>query len=65
MSKYELSQSSWVCEDGSYGSGFVLTFDMNDLTEEQWETLGELSDTDRIEYVQAILDGDDLSEWEA
>lgn len=64
MSDYQLDQYGYVTEAGDYGFGFVLTFDFHDLTKEQWDKLGELSDGDRIEYAQAVLDGDDLSEWE-
>lgn len=56
--------TAWVSDDGSYGAGDLLTFDPDRLTDSQWDTLGELSDYSRIDYVQAILNGDDLSEWE-
>ena len=53
--------NSFVTEDGEYGSSDDLAlFDRNDLTTEQWENLGEISDTDRIKYVQAILEKDDV-----
>jgi len=55
------SMNSFVTEDGEYGSSDDLAlFDRNDLTTEQWENLGEISDTDRIKYVQAILEKDDV-----
>jgi hypothetical protein len=54
----------YVTEDGNYGGDIVLVFEHDALTQEQWDRLGECSDYDRIKYVQAILNGDDLSEWE-
>ena len=57
--------TAWVGEYGEYSyNSQLVTFDSEALTEEQWDRLAELSDHDRIEYVLAILDGDDLSEWE-
>jgi hypothetical protein len=39
-------------------------FDSDALTLQQWETLGEVNDNSRYEYVQAIFNGKDLSDWE-
>ena len=65
MSKYKLTNTAWISEDGSWSSNNqLITFDPDLLTEEQWDRLAELSDYDRIEYVMSIIDGDDLSEWE-
>ncbi len=66
MSKrYKLESTAWVGEYGEFSfNSQLITFDPSDLTEEQWDKVAELSDHDRIEYVMAILDGDDLSEWE-
>jgi hypothetical protein len=66
MSKhYTIKSTAWVSEDGSfYSNNYLLTFDPDQLTPEQWDTLAELSDHDRIEYAQAVLDSDDLTEWE-
>lgn len=55
---------AWVDTDGSYGVSDIILFDYDDLTEKQWENLGSLGDNSRLEYVQAILNGHDLSEWE-
>ena len=55
---------SWVETDGSYGTSEVILFDYDDLTEEQHETLSNLSDRDRLDYVQAIMSGESLDEWE-
>lgn len=66
MSKrYKLESTAWVGEYGEWArNSQLLTFDHNDLTKEQWDMVDVLSDYDRIEYVMAVLDGDDLSEWE-
>jgi hypothetical protein len=65
MSKKHYVGTAWVSEDGSFSyNNQLVTFDPNALTEQQWETLDTLNDYDRIEYVLAVIDGDDLSEWE-
>jgi hypothetical protein len=62
---YELNDVSFVSYEGEYSAGAdLLIFDEKSLTPEQWETLGELNDGSRYEYVQAIFAGKDLSEWE-
>lgn len=51
---------AWVTNDGEYnGTSLVLEFDFNDLNEQQWSNLEEMADTDRYEYVEAILMNDD------
>ena len=63
--RYKLESTAWVSEYGGWARNTqLITFDHNDLTKEQWDTLETLSDYDRIEYVMAVLDGDDLTEWE-
>jgi hypothetical protein len=60
-----LNNIGYVSYDGNYGAeADLLVFDSNDLTLQQWETLGELGDNSRYEYVEAIFAGKDLSEWE-
>ena len=60
-----MNNIGYVSYDGNYGEqADVLVFDSNDLTPQQWETLGEINDNDRYEYVEAIFAGKDLSEWE-
>jgi hypothetical protein len=55
----------YVSYDGNYGAeADLLMFDTNALTLQQWETLGEISDNDRYEYVEAIFNNKDLSLWE-
>jgi hypothetical protein len=60
-----LNNIGYVSYDGNYGAeADLLVFDSNDLTLQQWETLGEINDNSRYEYVEAIFAGKDLSEWE-
>jgi hypothetical protein len=62
---YVLEQTSYVSEDGNYGTGYLLTFPFDALNEDQWGVLDILPDSQKMEYAQAILDGNpDLSEWE-
>lgn len=55
---------AYVSEYGNWGQEQVLVFDENILTEEQWENLDILPDRDKMSYVKAIINGEDLSEWE-
>ena len=48
---------AWVAEDGTYGGSVHLSFEPNQLTDDQWMKLSEMSDSDRYEYVEAILEG--------
>ena len=51
---------AWVTNDGEYnGSSLVLEFDYDSLTPQQWTNLEDMADTDRYEYVEAILADDD------
>ena len=60
-----LNNVGYVSYDGNYGEqADLLVFDSGDLTAQQWETLGELDDNSRYEYVEAIFNGKDLTEWE-
>ena len=65
MSYTHNSNTAWISEDGSYSAGNeLITFDGDELTDRQWEILSELSDSERIIYAIAIIDGQDVSEWE-
>jgi hypothetical protein len=55
---------AYVSEYGNYGGENIIVFDDDLLTPKQWEILGIVNDYDKIDYVQAIIDGRDLSEWE-
>ena len=60
-----LKNVGYVSYDGNYGAeADLLMFDSSALTLQQWETLGELDDNSRYEYVEAVFAGKDLSEWE-
>lgn len=52
---------AWVADDGSYGGGVHLSFEPNQLTNEQWERVTDISDSDRFEYVKSILEEDDAN----
>lgn len=55
---------AYVSEYGNYGVEDVFMFDYNRLTVEQWDTLAELPDSVKMNYVRAIVNGADLSEFE-
>ena len=59
-----ITNSGYVTADGTYGSGAIIVFDEALLTDEQWETLANLRDNDKYDYVLAVLNNEDLSEWE-
>ena len=59
-----ITDNAWVSADGSYGVGAIIVFDESLLSDQQWETLSNLGDNDKYDYVLAILNNEDLSEWE-
>jgi hypothetical protein len=65
MAYDEIKNVGYVSYDGNYGAeADLLMFDSNALTLQQWETLGELDDNSRFEYVEAVLNNKSLTEWE-
>jgi hypothetical protein len=54
----------YVSKHGNWGAEDVLIFDDAELSTAQWEILDILPDSEKLNYVQAIIDGLDLSEWE-
>jgi hypothetical protein len=64
MSYEILTRILYVTKDGNYGADDIIITDLNSLTDEQIEQMSSLSDNDRFAYVQAVLDGQDTSEWE-
>lgn len=51
---------AWVTNDGEYnGSSSIIEFDYDYITPEQWENLENMADSDRFDYVQAILKEND------
>lgn len=57
---------AYVSEYGNYGADGeeLLIFKDADLASSQWENLSALPDSDKLPYVQAVLSGADLSDWE-
>ena len=49
---------AYVSSDGNYGGDYPIVFEYEDLTDKQWELMSELGDTDRYEYVLAIIEND-------
>jgi hypothetical protein len=39
-------------------------FDVDALDEDQWELLDSLNDGAKFDFVHAVLNNEDLSEWE-
>lgn len=62
MAMRETDEVYYVCEDGSYGFGKVITFDVNDLTDDQYDKFIEL-DGDTYDYISAVMNGEPLDEW--
>lgn len=51
---------AWISEDGSYSqNNELITFDPSLLTDEEWEIVDELSDTEKIIFALAVLNGED------
>ena len=55
----------WVSADGSYGCGSITVFDPETLTDFQWQVLDNLADSNKQDYIRAIIDSQDLSQWES
>jgi hypothetical protein len=52
----KIPNTAWVASDGSYGAGEIVLFDVNELTELEWEIVAdETSDMDRLDVVKQIL----------
>ena len=60
-----ISDRCWITDDNSQGQGDVIIFDESDLTEQQWEIFNELPESKLFLFVQAVIKGDDLSDWES
>ena len=60
MTAYNYQNCAYVTEDGSWSSGTeIITFDVSELSAEQWEILAELPDSEKIIFAQAVIHGDD------
>jgi hypothetical protein len=64
MAYYIIHQDAWADEDGNYGVGNVIHFQADALTEQQWEVVNTLNGNSRYDYIYAVLNNQDLSEWE-
>jgi hypothetical protein len=61
---YAYGETAWVAEDGSWSAGGKLvTFDVTGLTAEQWDILSTLTDSDRVPFTLACLDGKDIQSY--
>lgn len=55
---------AFVAHDGSYSqSEGIVIFPTEDLTEEQWDILSTLPDSERIIFALACLNGEDIQEY--
>ena len=52
-------EQAWACDDGSYGGEGIILYNPDDLTEEQRAIASDMYDYTRVEYIMAVLDGDD------
>jgi hypothetical protein len=55
---------AFVAHDGSYSqSEEIVIFPTEDLTEEQWDILSTLPDSEKIVFALACLNGEDIQEY--
>jgi hypothetical protein len=54
----------YISTDGNYGGGNVIIANYSDFTQQQMDIIDGLHDNDRFWYVQALMTGDDVSEFE-
>jgi hypothetical protein len=55
---------AFVAHDGSYSqSEEIVTFPTDALTDEQWDILSELHDSEKIIFALACLNGEDIQEY--
>jgi len=50
---------AYVSSDGNWGGDYPIIFEPDDLTTEQWQMLSDMTDSDRYEYVLAIIENDE------
>ncbi|CAB4149272.1 hypothetical protein UFOVP536_67 [uncultured Caudovirales phage] len=67
MSDYVRAEDvAYVSSTGEYNSKTeIIIFEGNELTKEQWAIVAELPDSEKVIYVQLVLDGEDTEEYEA
>lgn len=60
MSLYTFTNVAYVTEYGDFAAqGSVVTFDPSLLNDKQWDNVDTLPDSMKMEYVLAILDGEE------
>lgn len=59
-----MTRTAYVTEYGNWGTENFIMFPADQLTDEQWQTLDDLPDTQKLRYVIAVLNGDDLTRYE-
>jgi hypothetical protein len=55
--------AGWIAEDGSYGMCDILVFKESDIPKDCWDIFNELGDNERFEFVKAVINKEDLSQW--
>ena len=55
---------SYVSADGNYGGDEILVFPSDLLTEKHWEVVRTLHPSDRLAFIQTVINGDDATDWE-
>jgi hypothetical protein len=63
VSEHPDNLAGWIAEDGSYGMCDIVVFKESDLTEDQWEIFNELPESQTFNFVKAVINGEDLSQW--
>jgi hypothetical protein len=63
VSEHPDNLAGWIAEDGSYGMCDILVFKESDLTSDQWEIFNELPESQTFNFVKAVINGEDLSQW--
>lgn len=63
-----MHNTSYVTDDGTYGTGDILLFHPKMLSTYQWRLVDCMSDNDRYRYVKACLEQNDetiaeIEEW--
>ena len=65
MARYTSETGFWVSEEGHWSQGTQVLMSQDvQLTQEQIDTLSLLPDDERFSYFLAILNEEDLTEWE-
>lgn len=46
---------SWVTKTGEYGTDEILTFDRNLLTDQEWEEVSNMHESERILFIKNLI----------